>query len=115
MSFWKSLGKSIAKNIPSAIAESIAAEAVTKDRMKAEDNAKTAQAIRDELMKGYAEDVEANRRLTIYIFSILDPTGEIQKTEKIKKETHVQDLAISYLKYFKQKLERGEDDSNSTD
>ncbi len=134
MSFWNTLGKSIAKNMPQVIAESIANEAVMKDRKKAEENEQTAGNIRSELMKGYAEDVEANRRLTIYIFSMLDPTGEIQKTEKIKKEAHVQDLAISYLKCFKQKLEdqakpadmakklkgfresveRGEDDSNST-
>ena len=114
MSFWKALAKGIAKNIPSAVAESIAAEAVTKDRIKAEDNAKTAQAIRDELMKGYAEDIEANRRLTIYVFSVLDPTGEIQKEHKIKKEDRIQDLAISYFKVLKEKLEaleRGKRDS----
>jgi hypothetical protein len=96
--------KFLASLIPSILSEVLVSEAIQKDREKAEANQATANSIREELLKGYHDDVEANRRLTMYIFSVLDPSGEIMKQQRFEREKHVQDLAITYLKHLKHQL-----------
>lgn len=96
--------KFLASLIPSILSEVLVSEAIQKDRAKAEANQATASSIQGELLKGYHEDVEANRRLTMYIFGSLDPGGEIMKRQRFEREKHVQDLAITYLKHLKEQL-----------
>jgi hypothetical protein len=97
--------KFLASLVPQSIKDVLVYEAIQKDRQQAEDAQAKASSIREELLKGYHEDVEANRRLTMCIFAFIDPHGSIQKQERFERFTHIQDTAIAYLKYFKQRVD----------
>lgn len=99
-----SIKKFLASLVPQAIKDVLVYEAIQKDRQEAEEAQAKASAIREELLKGYQEDIEANRRLTMCIFASIDPGGLIQKQERFERTEHIQDAAIQYLKYFNQRV-----------
>lgn len=98
--------KALSHLVPKAIVEVLTYEAIQKDRAKAEANQAEAEAIRSKLLDGYHAEVEANSRLVMYILGTLDPGRVIHKREGFTAHTHIQDLAICYLKYLVEQMEK---------
>lgn len=104
----REINKALSRLVPKAIVEVLTYEAIAKDRARTEANQAEAEAIRSKLLDGYHAEVEANSRLVMYILGTLDPWKVIHKREGFTAQAHIQDLAICYLKYFAEKLEKPE-------